>query len=195
MLKLKVPKNLPPNKLEAIGVSEKTNEGHLKLWQGYAEKNNQIVEQLKSNKELKKVNSTFSEVRSLKMAQTFAYGGFLNHQIFFNHLNGDGKPTKEFLALIQEPFGNFKNFVNDLKATALSARGWAFCGYCYNHEMIVNVIGDAQNTYPIWGCDLIAAIDMYEHAYFPDFSTDKEQYIDSILSIMDWNQVVRNIRS
>ncbi len=194
MTELTIPKNLPKNKLETVGISKKTNQEHLKLWQGYAEKNNQITKELAKKKDLSKTNSTFSEVRSLKMAQTFAYGGFLNHQIFFNHLNGDGKPTKEFLALIQEPFGSFKNFIEDFKATALSGRGWAFCAYCYQHEMIVNVIGDAQNTFPLWGCDLIAAIDMYEHAYFPDFGTDKEKYIDSILSIIDWDQVVRNIR-
>jgi superoxide dismutase len=41
---------------------------------------------------------------------------------------------------------------------------------------------------------LIGAIDMYEHAYFPDFGTDRENYIDAILEIMDWNQVVKNIR-
>jgi superoxide dismutase len=35
---------------------------------------------------------------------------------------------------------------------------------------------------------------MYEHAYFADFGTDKEKYIDSILSIIDWDQVVKNIR-
>ena len=165
-----------------------------KLWQGYAEKNNVIVNDLNKIKDLKKTNSTYSEVRNQKMAQTFTYGGFINHEIFFNHLNGDGKPTKEFLTLIKDPYDNFKNFVNDLKATALASRGWAFIAYCYTHEMIINVIGDAQNTFPVWGCDLIGAIDMYEHAYFADFGTDKEKYIDGILSIMDWNRVVKNIR-
>lgn len=195
MINLEVPKNLPANKLESIGLSKTSIQNHLKLWQGYAEKNNAVVKALDVVKDLKKVNSTYSDVRNQKMAQTFAYGGYLNHKVFFNHLNGDGKPTKELLALIKEPYDNFKNFINDLKATALSARGWAYIAYCYDHEMIINVIGDAQNTFPVWNCDLIGAIDMYEHAYFADFGTDKEKYIDSILSIMDWNQVVKNIRN
>lgn len=193
MIKLEKPNKLPANKLTSIGVSQNTNEQHLKLWQGYVEKNNAIVEELDAIKDLKKVNSTFSDVRNQKMAQTFAYGGYFNHFIYFNHLNGNGKPTKEFLSLIKYPYDNFDNFVNDLKATALSARGWAFIAYCYEHEQIINVIGDAQNTFPLWNCDLIGAIDMYEHAYFPDFGTDKEKYIDGILSIMDWNKVVKNI--
>lgn len=194
MIKIEVPKSLPKNKLNLIGISESTNKEHLKLWQGYAEKNNSIVDELDKIKDLKKVNSTYSEVRNQKMAQTFSYGGFINHQVFFNHLNGDGKPTKEFLALIKNPYDNFKNFINDLKATALASRGWAYIAYCYDHEQIINVMGDSQNTFPIWGCDLIGAIDMYEHAYFSDFGTNKEKYIDSILSIMNWDQVVRNIR-
>ena len=194
MVKLDIPKELPKNKLKKIGVSEKTNEEHLKLWQGYAKNNNKAVEALNQRKNLKNVNSTFSDVRNQKMAESFAYGGFLNHKVFFNHLNGDGKPTKEFLSLIKEDYDNFSNYINDLKATALAARGWAFIGYCYDHEMIINVIGDTQNTFPMWNCELIGAIDMYEHAYFADFGTDREGYIDAILSIMDWKQVVKNIR-
>jgi Fe-Mn family superoxide dismutase len=193
VIKLDIPKELPKNKLTSVGISKATNEEHLKLWQGYAKNNNKIVEALNVKKNLKDVNSTFSELRNQKMAQTFAYGGYLNHKIFFNHLNGDGKPTKEFNALIKDPYDNFSNWVNDFKATALSARGWAYIAYCYEHEQIINVIGDAQNTFPIWGCDLIGAIDMYEHAYFSDFGTDKEAYINAVLNIFDYNQVVRNI--
>lgn len=195
MVKLDIPKELPKNKLQKAGISKKTNEEHLKLWQGYAKNNNKTVQDLNTRKNLKEVNTTYSDVRNTKMAQSFAYGGFLNHKIFFNHLNGDGQPNKEFLALIKEDYDNFSNYINDLKATALASRGWAFVGYCYDHEMIINVIGDTQNTFPMWNCELIAAIDMYEHAYFPDFGTDREGYIDAILEIMDWNQVVKNIRN
>ena len=194
MVKLEIPKKLPENKLESVGISEKTNLEHLKLWQGYAKNNNKAVEALNTKKNLKEINTTFSEVRDQKMAESFAYGGFLNHEVFFNHLNGDGKPTKEFNALIKEKYVTFATYINDLKATALASRGWAFIAYCYDHEMILNVIGDTQNTFPIWNCQLIGAIDMYEHAYFPDFGTDREKYIDAILEIMDWNQVVKNIR-
>jgi Fe-Mn family superoxide dismutase len=194
VIKLIVPKDLPKNKLESAGISKATNEGHLKLWQGYVEKNNAIVTDLDVKKDLKNVNAIYSDVRNQKLAQSFAYGGYLNHKVFFNHLNGDGKPTKEFNALIKATYGNFSNWLNDLKATALASRGWAFIAYCYEHEQIINVLGDTQDTFPIWGCDLIGAIDMYEHAYFSDFGTDKASYIDAILSIMDYNQVVKNIR-
>ena len=194
MIKLIVPKDLPKNKLESVGVSKATNEGHLKLWQGYVEKNNAIVTDLDAKKDLKSVNAIYSDVRNQKLAQSFAYGGYINHKVFFNHLNGDGKPTKEFNALIKATYGNFSNWLNDLKATALASRGWAFIAYCYEHEQIINVLGDSQDTFPVWGCDLIGAIDVYEHAYFSDFGIDKASYIDAILSIMDYNQVVKNIR-
>jgi Fe-Mn family superoxide dismutase len=194
VIKLSVPQKLPENKLESVGVSKTTNQNHLKLWQGYAEKNNTIVQLLQGKKDLKKINTTFSEVRNQKLDLTFAYGGFLNHSVFFNNLNGNAKHSKEFEELAKESFGSFANFINDLKATALASRGWAYIAYCYDHEMILNVIGDAQNTFPIWNCELIGAIDMYEHSFFPDFGTEKEKYIDAILSIFDWNQVVKNIQ-
>jgi len=193
MVKLEIPKELPKNKLEKAGISKKTNEEHLKLWQGYAKNNNKAVEALNQRKNLKNVNATFSEVRNQKMGESFAYGGFLNHKVFFNHLNGDGEPTKEFLALIKADYDSFSNYINDLKATALASRGWAFCCFHFDTESIINVIGDTQNTFPVWNSNLILAIDMYEHSYFADFGTDREKYIDSILSIIDYNAVVKNI--
>ena len=193
MIKLEIPDALPKNKLESIGVTSKTNKEHLKLWQGYAKKNNDIVEALDTIKDLKKVNSTFSEVRSQKMSLAFAYGGYLNHKIFFNHLNGNGKPTKEFLALIEPVYGDFSNWVNDFKATCLASQGWGFCCFDFESETIQNVIGDTQSEFPIWNCNLILAVDMYEHAYFPDFGTEKEMYINGILNIIDFNTVVKNI--
>ena len=78
MVKLEIPKELPVNKLNKIGVSKKTNEEHLKLWQGYAKNNNKAVEALDQRKNLKDVNSTFSDVRSQKMAEVH----FLNQNLF-----------------------------------------------------------------------------------------------------------------
>lgn len=189
-----MPKKLPENKLESIGVSEETNKAHLILWQNYAKKNNEIVELLDQRKDLKNVNSVFSELRSQKLALTFSYGGYINHKIFFNHLNGDGKPNKEFLALISSTYGNFNNWVNDFRATCLASMGWGFICYDYESETIQNVIGDSQNTFPVWNCQLIGAIDLYEHAYFADFHTDKEKYINSILSIFDYDNIVGHLK-
>ena len=193
MLAVDVPKVLPKNKLESIGISRQTNQSHLKLWQGYAEKFNKTVGDL-DTRDLESANAIYSDIRHQKMAQIFAYGGYLNHKVFFNHLNGNGVPTKEFKALIKDPYGSFDNWLNDFKATALCARGWAFCCYDFESETVQNVIGDSQDTYPIWNAQLLCGIDVYEHAWFFDFEGDREKYLDAILSVFDYDQIVRNLK-
>ena len=61
----------------------------------------------------------------------------------------------------------------DLKATGLAGRGWAWTAYDWDEGRLFNYIGDAQNTFPIWNATPLVALDVYEHAYFLDYQTDR----------------------
>ena len=50
--------------------------------------------------------------------------------------------------------------------------------YDWDEGRLFNYIGDAQNTFPIWNATPLIALDVYEHAYFLDFQTDRGAYID-----------------
>jgi len=76
-----------------------------------------------------------------------------------------------------------------LKATGISARGWAWTGYDARSGLLMNYLGDAQNTFPIWGVKPILALDTYEHAYFGDFYTARAGYIDEFMNYIDWDAV------
>ena len=77
----------------------------------------------------------------------------------------------------------------DLKATGLAARGWAWTAYDWDEARLFNYIGDAQNTFPIWNATPLVALDVYEHAYFLDYQTDRASYIDAFLENLDWDVV------
>src|SRR5204863_413924 len=53
----------------------------------------------------------------------------------------------------------------------------------FNHE------GDAQNTFPIWNATPLIALDVYEHAYYLDYQTDRASYIDAFFDNLDWDAV------
>ena len=55
----------------------------------------------------------------------------------------------------------------------------------YDHAALEPTI-DAQNTYPIWNATPLVALDVYEHAYFLDFQTDRAGYIDRFFDNLDW---------
>jgi Fe-Mn family superoxide dismutase len=74
------------------GISKKTVEEHMKLYQGYVNKYNEINEQLAAltDEDYTKANQVYSKIRELKLELSFAWGGIINHEIYFGHLGGKG---------------------------------------------------------------------------------------------------------
>lgn len=182
-------KTFSQNLYSLRGISKKTIEEHLKLYQGYVNKYNEIQEKLTSltDEELSKANQTYSLMRELKMELTFAYGGVVNHEIYFSHLGGKGgSPNGELLAQIKKDFGSFENYKKDVKATGIAARGWVWTAWNKKEERLFNYLGDAQNTFPVWMAEPILALDTYEHAYFIDYGVNRGGYIDAFFENLDW---------
>jgi Fe-Mn family superoxide dismutase len=183
------PRELKPALLELDGISRASVEAHYKLYEGYVNKRNEILEKLDSA-DLAGANQAFSDVRSLKVDLSFAIGGIKNHELYFEHLGGDGgAPTGVARQLVERDFGSVEAWRSDLKATGMAARGWAWTAYDWDEGRLFNYIGDAQNTFPIWNATPLVALDVYEHAYFLDFQTDRSSYIDAFLDNLDWSVV------
>lgn len=176
---------------EAHGISRKTHDEHLKLWQGYANKTNELRKAIAElEKDPAKSNQIFSQIRALKVDYTFAYEGYINHNVYFGTMGGNGgAPTGRVAELINEAYGSFENWVTDLKATGMGARGWVYLAYDHEEKCVFNYIGDAQNTFPIWNHTLLLAMDVYEHAYFIDFGTARAKYIEAYLNCINWDAV------
>lgn len=177
---------------EKVGISRKTHDEHLKLWQGYANKTNEIRKALAEMgvPDPAKANQIYSQMRALKVDYTFAYEGYINHNIYFETMGGNGgHATGRIAELINEAYGSFENWVADWKATGIAGRGWVYLGYDHEEKRVFNYIGDAQNTFPIWNHTLVLAMDVYEHAYFLDFGTARAKYIEAYMNCIDWDAV------
>lgn len=189
------PKTFDQKIYEMTGISKKTVENHLKLYEGYVKKYNEITEKLKSV-DLSTANQTYSDLRELKVELTFALGGVRNHEIYFNHLGGKGGwPQGKLVKSLEENFGSLEKWKEDLTKTGLAARGWVWLAYDWKEDSWFNYLGDAQNTYPIWGASPALALDTYEHAYWADFGTDRASYIQSFFDNLNWEVIEKNIES
>jgi len=183
------PRELKPTLYELDGISRETIEAHYKLYQGYVNKRNEILGKLGSA-DLASANQTYSELRSLKVDLTFAIGGIKNHEIYFEHLGGTGgDPAGIFGELVKRDFGSVAEWKADLKATGMGGRGWAWAAYDWDEGRLFNYIGDAQNAFPVWNATPLVALDVYEHAYFVDFGTDRASYIDTFFDNLDYDVV------
>ena len=183
------PRPLEPRLLELHGISRATVEAHHKLYQGYVAKRNAILARL-AEVDLSAANQVHSELRALKVDLTFAVGGVKNHELYFAHLGGDGgDPDGPIGTLIRRDFGSVDGWRADLKATGMAARGWAWTAYDWDEGRLFNYLGDAQNTFPVWNASPLVALDVYEHAYFLDYQTDRAGYIEAFMANLDWRVV------
>jgi Fe-Mn family superoxide dismutase len=184
-----VARELKPALFELDGISRQTVEAHYKLYQGYVAKRNEILGRL-AGVDLAAANQTYSELRELKVELTFAIGGIKNHELYFEHLGGvGGEPKGAFGALVNRDFGSVDAWRADLKATGIAGRGWAWTAYDWDEGRLFNYIGDAQNTFPVWNASPLIGLDVYEHAYFIDYGTDRPAYIDAFFANLDYSVI------
>jgi Fe-Mn family superoxide dismutase len=185
------PRELRPELLALDGISRTTIEAHYRLYQGYVAKRNEILGRL-SDVDRTAANQVYSDLRSLKVDLTFAIGGIKNHEVYFAQLGGEGgDPVGAIGELVERDFGSAQAWREDLTASGMAARGWAWTAYDWDEARLFNYVGDAQNTFPVWNASPLVALDVYEHAYFLDYQTDRAAYIDAFFRNLDWAVVNR----
>jgi Fe-Mn family superoxide dismutase len=190
-------KKLEPRTFASIrelkGISARTNEEHYELYKGYVGKVNEIQGRLDAV-DRSTANQIFSDYRALRVDLSFAIGGVKNHEIYFGHLGGEGgQPSGRLLELINRDFPSYDAWLQDFKACGLAARGWVWLAYDHDWNTLTTVLGDAQNTFPVWNATPILALDTYEHAYWIDFGRARAKYIDAFFNNLDWNVVAANL--
>jgi Fe-Mn family superoxide dismutase len=182
-------RELKPELYELDGISRASVEAHYKLYEGYVNKRNEILGKL-DGIDLASANQVYSEIRGLKVELSFAIGGIKNHEIYFEHLGGGGGDPGGLIGeLVRRDFGGVSEWRADLKATGMAGRGWAWTAYDWDEARLFNYVGDAQNTFPVWNATPLVALDVYEHAYFLDYQTDRASYIDAFFDNLDWEVV------
>jgi Fe-Mn family superoxide dismutase len=174
------------------GISARTTEiHHGKLYAGYVTKRNE-VESAMAELDKASANQIFSAWRGLKEGETFAANGMILHEVFFAILGGSGDATGTAVAAkITEQWGSFESFVTEFTATAMAARGWAILAYDPSDMKLHIFAADAQNQGGVWGATPLVPCDVYEHAYFIDFGSDRKAYIAAFLQNVNWQEVDR----
>jgi len=178
---------------ELSGICARTMEEHYELYKGYVNKTNEIQGKLDAV-DRASANQIYSDLRALRVDLSFAIGGVKNHEIYFSHLGGKGGAPKGKVAeMIKRDFPSYEKRLEDFKASGLAARGWVWLAYDHDLSMLTTVVGDAQNTFPLWNATPILAMDVYEHAYWIDYGRARAKYIEAFFNNLDWNVVEQNL--
>jgi len=164
---------------------------HDKLYAGYVAKANEIGEKLQAlshGGDVSSANPSYSELRALKDGETFARNGVYLHEWYFDVLGGDGKPTGALVDAIAAQYGSLENFQTYFSACGMAARGWVILCQDLHEQALRIYTADAHNQGGVWGCLPILVLDVYEHAYFIDYGSDRKAYIADWWKNLNWDK-------
>jgi Fe-Mn family superoxide dismutase len=194
-----VAQRFPSFDKELDGISRQTMEDHFKLFEGYAKKSNEC-RKLLNEFDYGEIegNQVFSQLRAVSVDYTFALLGFKNHELYFQHLGGDGgEPAGRFAELVDDEFhGGIDEWKKSVRKAARAARGWVMVGYDLDDGSIFNYIMDTQNLWAVYNMIPVLALDVYEHAYARDFGATPDgrgEYVEAFFRNLDWDHVNRQL--
>jgi Fe-Mn family superoxide dismutase len=175
-------------------ISPETSDWHYnKHHAGYVAALNTIEKGL-ATADRSKANGNYSEIGELKRRQTWNHGGALLHDVYWEVLGGDGDPSKgpDVKKAIEREFGSFEKWVEDFKATALSAKlsGWGVLAFDMLYSgRLLNVLVDEHHYGAMWGAVPLIPCDVFEHAYYHKDGAGRATYIDNFMKNLNWERI------
>jgi Fe-Mn family superoxide dismutase len=174
-------------------ISEKTLAiHHDKLYAGYVDKKDEVqtkIDALAKGGDVASANQSYSELRALKDGETFAVNGVYLHEWYFENLGGDGQPAGTVAEALTTKYGPLDNFLKYFAACGMAARGWVVLAWDAHDKDLKVYICDTHNQGGVWGAIPLIVMDVYEHAYFMDFGSDRKAYIQDFLNHIAWSKV------
>jgi superoxide dismutase, Fe-Mn family len=134
-----------------------------------------------------------SSIVGLEKALAFNVSGHVLHTLFWKNLcpGGSELPSGAFAAAINEHFGSFDAFRNQLSKSAASVQGsgWgALTWEPFGERLFVEQIYDHQGNVGQGGVPLLV-IDAWEHAYYLQYENRRPDYVAAIWNVIDWTDV------
>lgn len=173
-------------------VSQKTKESHTQLYKNYILSFNEASVEL-DTADRGDTNSRHSDFRSLKLDETYNINAVWLHELYFANCFDPHSEvymdSKSYMRL-ERDFGTFNDWQKDFIACALSAgNGWAICGYNIFLKRYVNTFISNHSQDVMMGLYPLIVVDMWEHAYYKDYASDKKSYLISQMREFNWDVI------
>ncbi|MCA9341537.1 superoxide dismutase [Candidatus Saccharibacteria bacterium] len=116
-------------------------------------------------------------------------GGHYNHSLFWKFMTprGDGEPSGELSSALEQRYGSFQAFVDEFEAKALGVFG---SGWVWLQPDLSIVTTPNQDTPIMNGMNSpILGLDVWEHAYYLDYTYKRADYVKAWWNVVDWQFV------
>ncbi len=127
---------------------------------------------------------------------SFHFSSHVLHSIFWTNLtNKKTNPEGQLLRDIEKDFGSYDKLKTYIAATSknVDGAGWGILGYqpyskkltimqCENHEKLTQ-----------WGVIPLLVIDVWEHAYYLKYKNKRNDFVDALFNIINWDNVAERL--
>lgn len=158
-----------------------------KLYDGYVKQYNQIY--LDLNIAIK--NGDVSKVKYLNDQLSYMGDGYYLHTLFFENLT----PHNQGLFSDNLQLQLKKDFNIDIEqmiveyGLKIRGNGWVILGWDEVAKRLVITSHESHQHGILWTIEPLIVLDMWEHSYYLDYQTNKEQYLRDLCKLIDVNVV------
>jgi len=178
------------------GISDKTIEMHIKLYEGYVTQTNLLTEKI--SEFIKDGNIDQEEMPAyseLTRRLGFEYNGMVLHEYYFENMKrggaGDPERNSSFLKAAEQSFGSYAVWKTDFVGVGkMRGVGWAICNQNPANDRLSNHWISEHQIGNVAGFNPVLVMDVWEHAYLLDYKpAERPKYIEAFFSNIDWSSV------
>lgn len=172
------------------GFSDSLLNLHFTLYKGYVKNTNDVLLKLQLLRNEGKASSF--EYGAFKRRLGWEFDGMRLHELYFENLGGNGSPDQNspLISALSSRFGSFENWKKDFIATAtMRGIGWAILYLDPAENVLINTWVNEHDTGHLATGSPILIMDVFEHAYMPQYGLDRAGYIGAFFMNIDWETV------
>lgn len=167
---------------------------HDKHHQSYVDKLNAALEQTPDlqGKSISELLSGLDQVpENIRTAVRNQGGGHYNHTQFWQWMSpdGGGEPSGKLADDLRATYGEFQKFIDEFSAKALGVfgSGWAWL----LPDLSIATSPNQDSPLMSGGPEPILGLDVWEHAYYLDYTYKRGDYISAWWNVVNWPEVAR----
>jgi Fe-Mn family superoxide dismutase len=162
---------------------------HSKHHAGYVAALNKTLERLADAR----ASADFEGIVGLEKTLAFNLSGHVLHSLFWKNLspNGGALPSGVLGAAIDQSFGSFEGFRQQLTQATVTVQGsgWgALAWETVGQRLIIEQIYEHHGNMGVGSIPLLV-IDAWEHAYYLQHENRRQDYVSALWQLINWTDV------
>lgn len=169
------------------GFSDNALNLHFTLYKGYVKNINLILDLLADYDA--KGDTKGPQYAELKRRVGWEFDGMRLHELYFENLGGHSSidPNSALNLAIVHDFGSYENWKSDFVSTgSMRGIGWAVLYQDPISGRLINAWINEHDVGHLAGGKPLLIMDVFEHAYLPDYQLERGKYIDAFFNNINW---------